>query len=213
MARRTFGRDGSPITIREVTDADDAGLARKPVAFTEPIAGNADDDGNEPGDDTGSDSESGSGAGTDSADEQDSVRVIKQTVFIDPATIGQPAADTGTRTRKPRGPNKPKANAGDTKAVVKTLERVLLGMHKMGAALLSEPELNIDEDEAAALAAAVAQIAAAYNFEAVLSPKVNAVIELATVAAMVYGPKIAIIVKRQKRPMRNVTSINNAGQQ
>ena len=68
----------------------------------------------------------------------------------------------------------------------------------MAAKMLEAPEWEITEDEAAKLGKAVARVNAVYG-GLVVSPKVSAWINLATVAGAIYGPRL-MIPKKEERP-------------
>jgi hypothetical protein len=125
--------------------------------------------------------------------------------FFDPAT------STGTRTRKPRGPNKPKEPKPDKSFITANLEKVLYQMHQMAAKMLAEPLLEIDEDESKLLAEGIEKVANAYNWTTVLSAKQQAALDMAIALGTVYGMRVLTIMKRQRRPMRNVTPIDQTG--
>jgi hypothetical protein len=84
---------------------------------------------------------------------------------------------------------------------------VLLNLHLMGSAMLAEPELIIDSDEAKLLADAIAEVARAYDFTAMLSAKAQAGIDMAIALATVYGGRTLRILARKKRPRASVVNI------
>ena len=66
----------------------------------------------------------------------------------------------------------------------------------MAALLLRMPELVISRDEAAKLAEALRNIAQYYNFAP--DPRVMAWVQLLSVAAVIYGPRIVMAAQRSK---------------
>lgn len=65
--------------------------------------------------------------------------------------------------------------------------------------MLEAPEWEITEDEAAKLGKAVARVNAVYG-GLVVSPKVSAWINLATVAGAIYGPRVLVGVVKKEKP-------------
>jgi hypothetical protein len=194
MARKTFGRTGQSIVV----DDGEAGQSSQFVIVSE---SSADDRADEPiriADD--GDIEPASEADGDG----DGARAGK--TYTDPATATAPK-----RRGRPKGyKNKPKIveNIG---LITANLEKVLFNLHVMGAGLLHEPDLAIDEDEAKLLANAVAQVATAYDFKAVLSQKAQAAIDMSIALATVYGPRVVKIATRpkQRRAATNVVSMSD----
>ena len=65
--------------------------------------------------------------------------------------------------------------------------------------MLEAPEWEITEDEAAKLGKAVARVNAVYG-GLVVSPKVSAWINLATVAGAIYGPRLIVGSLKEVKP-------------
>jgi len=75
----------------------------------------------------------------------------------------------------------------------------------MGAALLSEPTLEITEDEAELLAEAVKEVAKAYDFTQIFNPRVQALIDLGLVVMTVHGPRVVKIYHKHSHRQGSVT--------
>lgn len=71
----------------------------------------------------------------------------------------------------------------------------------MAAAFLKSPELALEKTEADALAGAISEVEKHYSIS--LSPEARAWLGLATVGAMVYGPRAYSIIERRKREKRS----------
>lgn len=189
MARKTFGRDGSTVVVNEGSTV---------------YAVRTDDDINSGGTSTGTVDHVASEVGHPDFEPVPGGQ-FNVTVDDDPNTVGQSYVDPTTinpRTGKPRrkrGPNKSKQGVIPTAVVTANLEKVLVNLHLMGAALLSEPELQIDQDEAALLSGAIAEVATAYNWAAVISPKTQATIDMGIALATVYGKRAMTIYHKHKR--------------
>lgn len=190
MARKTFGRDGATIVVNDGAtvyavrsdDEFDAGKVGVPTVSDasevrttqfEPIADGSDD------------------STTDSDTNE-----TGQPSYVDPTTITTP----GKKPRRKRGPNKPKPSAVTaTPLITANLEKVLLNLHLMGSALLQEPELQLDQDEAKLLADAVTEVATAYNWSAVISPKTQACVDMGIALATVYTKRAITIYHKHTR--------------
>lgn len=72
--------------------------------------------------------------------------------------------------------------------------------------LTGQPVFNLSEDEAKALAKAVAEVSKHYNV--VVNPKTTALIQLVGTAGMIYFPRILHI--RMERAMRKAKPVNPA---
>lgn len=70
----------------------------------------------------------------------------------------------------------------------------------MAAAFLKSPELALEKSEADALAGAISEVEKFYSIS--LSPETRAWLGLATVGAMVYGPRAYTIIQRRKAERR-----------
>jgi hypothetical protein len=210
MARRTFGPAGR---IIEVVESE----VRKPVAFEEPISGSdAEPDRLNDGNDSGN--EAGEGIAfepvgatlrTEPIAEPESR--TESTGYTDPRTATGPRLNKDGTPRKPRGSAKQAGTSENARFVAGYLEKALFSMHVMAAAMLSEPDLCIDEAEAKILADALEKVAVAYNFSTLLSPKAQASIDLTIALVTVYGSRVMKIARKQRRPMRNVTPITQTG--
>lgn len=71
-----------------------------------------------------------------------------------------------------------------------------MSAHMMAATFLKSPELALQQSEADALAGAIAEVEKHYSVS--LSPETRAWLGLATVGAMIYGPRAYLISKRRK---------------
>jgi len=74
----------------------------------------------------------------------------------------------------------------------------------MAATFLKSPELALQQTEADALAGAIAEVEKHYSVS--LSPETRAWLGLATVGAMIYGPRAYIIAQRRKAEKRSPKS-------
>ena len=207
MARKTFGRAGQIIVVPASGDSESISISEAELDG-EPVSIDGDGrveilDSADHGDPSES---SGDFVAVGEPIRTQSIRTDStdaDTGYSDPVNA------TGKRPRKPRGPNKPKqASAENTRVVSVQLEKVLFALHTMAAATLAEPELAIDEDEAKILAEAVEKVANAYNFSAMFSPKTQAGVDLCIALVTVYGHRVMTIARRPRKPMRNVTPIN-----
>lgn len=66
----------------------------------------------------------------------------------------------------------------------------------MAAAIFKSPELMLEKAEADSLAAAISEVEKFYSVT--LSPEARAWLGLTAVAAMIYGPRAWMIMKRRK---------------
>lgn len=119
--------------------------------------------------------------------------------FIDGGT-GEPGTATNhdgkpkRRGRPPGSRNRPREektpeNLGDLKAL-------LLSVHFMGAKMLSAPELELSEEEAAKLSGAITNVAKYYSMT--IDPKKMAIIQLAFCMGGIYGPRIKAMTSKSK---------------
>lgn len=103
------------------------------------------------------------------------------------------------RQRKPRRP-KGAAKKGTDLAVEAWTEKVV-GLHMLAAKLAGTDVLVIDNHQARALTEAVLDVVQHYDLH--VDPKLMAWINLGSIAAMIYTPKImAITVQRAERKKR-----------
>lgn len=189
MARKTFGRNGATIIVNdgatvyaersddgidvvEARSTTDDATSEVRVTDFEPIADGRDD----------------------SATDGDS-NPVGQSKFVDPATI---RLNKDGIPRKKRGRNKP-SGVPVAPIVTANLEKVLLNLHLMGAALLSEPELQIDQDEAKLLSDAIAEVATAYNWSAGISTRTQACIDMGIAVATVYTKRVLTVYHKHTR--------------
>lgn len=86
------------------------------------------------------------------------------------------------------------------KVNINGVEKILLSIHTVMAAMAGEPEFNIEEEEAKRLSAAIAAVGEEYQI--ILDPKTAAWIELGKVCGTIYGPRAINIWMRQKAPAK-----------
>ena len=91
---------------------------------------------------------------------------------------------------------RPRRGAAEAESA-QNLAGILLSLHAMGAVLLKTPELELTEEEAGKLAAAVAHVNELYG-GVVLPEKAAAWINLIMVAGTIYGPRIIVINAKGK---------------
>jgi hypothetical protein len=106
------------------------------------------------------------------------------------------------RGRKPGSKNRPRAES-ETQApsnLAANLEHILLSIHTMGAAFLSCPELELDSQEAEKLARSIRELSKYYPIS--LDVKRMAQIDLAMMAAMIYGTRGVAIYRRLSREQK-----------
>lgn len=192
MVRTTFGPTGKPIQVLDPDTQHDLGEARQATVIDDNTGADVnfrvlvDHSDGDASDETASDlGQTGSGTRT----------------YTDPGTAQ-------TRTRRKRGPNRPKTgtNTGTNSAtssaafVTANLEKVLYNLHKMGAGLLAEPDLEITKDEAAILTEAMKEVMAAYDFTAMLNPRTQAWVDFGIACTAVYGERLMRVIKRPHAP-------------
>lgn len=116
--------------------------------------------------------------------------------IIDGGTDG--GGNTSRRRGRPRGSkNGVRTDTSKTpQNIAENLERLLLSVHLIGSTILHTPELALDETEANKLASAIREVSKHYNV--VMNPKTLALVELSSVAAMIYGTRAVAIYKRVK---------------
>jgi hypothetical protein len=157
----------------------------------------------------------GNGADTERDTERDggSVRVVE----IDPSNLseyiardsaGNGSGDTGTRTRRKRGPNK--RTTGEKKAT-DSVKPFLMLAHQWAAVLLKTPELLLTESEADQLNTAYVSFCE-YHEIPILSAKRMSEINLIAAMCLVYGPRYIAVRNRHReeksaKHARNVTPI------
>jgi hypothetical protein len=180
VVRTTFGPDGKPITIAEYPTPK---LAPKPERRQREVR--AADTG-----ETNQDRRIDAAVGA--VDESSATGAA--TGFVEPETI----AERPKRRGRPAG-SKNKVTAQVAPLIGANLQKILISMHTMGAALLAMPELEIDEDEAKLLADATANLAREYNITAILTPKAQAGIDFGIAVTTVYGTRLLAIYRKGKR--------------
>lgn len=120
---------------------------------------------------------------------------------VNPADLaGDPDTDSGNQKRG-RGRPKGSRNTSGTKQDKETasdLGSILLGLHAMGAAFLKVEELELDEEEATKLGAAINRVNKLYG-EIVLSPEQRAWLGLVMCCGTIYGPRFMAYRMRQKK--------------
>lgn len=129
---------------------------------------------------------------------------------LNPLDIGtnsgtvEPATPRRRRGRPPGSTNRPKDGTQESTATnlgtaaLESLEALLIGVHFMGAKLLQAPEIELDESEAKKLSDALKNVAKQY--QTVVDPKKLALIQLSTVAAGIYVPRVIVLFKGRKKP-------------
>lgn len=116
---------------------------------------------------------------------------------------GSSGSDAGSAVPKRRGRKPGSTNKGKGAALdLAGLTNIIAGFHTLLAAVTRAEELAIDEEEAAALAKASANVARHYNVE--VAAKTTDWINLAIVAGGVYAPRVMAIRMRMgsERPAR-----------
>lgn len=206
MARATFGPTGRKIVI------DDNPLNK--------VGGEIGNDAATDSTDSGANGNAESIAGSEHREDSgetgnDFVEVgetVRSSEYIEPGTVAEqprPKLRKDGTPRKQRGPNKSKQQSSTTQESTNVLSvnltKILLSMHTMGAALLSEPDLNITEDEAELIAEAVKEVAKAYDFTQIFNPRVQALIDLGIIVMTVHGPRVVKIYHRHNRQPGTVT--------
>jgi len=139
---------------------------------------------------------------------QELPRVAQFSDYASPGDIfdaGTDRATGGFAQPKRRGRPLGSKNRNDTPAktpqnIAENLERLLLSVHLMGAAALASPELELEESEAKKLASAIREVSKFYPVT--LDPKRLALLELGTVAMMVYGTRGVAIYRRVKTEVK-----------
>lgn len=158
----------------------------------------------------------GNGADTERDTERDGggVRVVE----IDPSNLseyiardsaGNGSGDTGTRTRRKRGPNK--RTTGEKKAA-DSVKPFLMMAHTWAAVFLKTPELELAESEAEQLNAAYANFCE-YHEIPIFTAKRMSEINMVAALLLVYGPRFVAVRARHKEERKEaqakkVISIN-----
>lgn len=191
MARKTFGRDGQSIT----TDSGTIESTGKPQS-SDVI----------PGTDEHDRIAAGEPDGTEGKTELDFEPIGEPLTTADsePATTDPTTAERTKRKYTRRGTSsassgKPTGGKASQAVLTANLEKLLMMGHSFASAMLKEPSLAIEKDEAEMLSEALKEVATAYDFKAILSPKTQALVDLALVAGTIYGPRLMLIAKQSKK--------------
>lgn len=117
---------------------------------------------------------------------------------VDPITAGGTrSSGTGRKRGRPAGSkNGERKTQTPTKNNLTALENILLSVHFGVSALLSTPELDINEDEAKKFAGSLARISNLYDDR--INPKAVAWVDLIAVLGAIYGPRMIAIHARMK---------------
>src|ERR1700733_92075 len=195
MARKTFGRSGQTIVIDDSFVSPFGGEIRDDERPGPIDSGTNGDIKNTPGDDNRQDSGE---IGSNFVETGETVRVSERgSEYVQPANVVEPKPKRKWARRKPK-PD-PAAQAASANVLSVNLEKILFSMHTMGAALLAEPDLEIDKDEAALPAEALKEVALAYDFTQIFNPRVQALIDLGLVVMTVHGPRVVKIYHKHQR--------------
>lgn len=129
---------------------------------------------------------------------------------VDPASLGgndsgdapSGAGTNGDAPKRKRGRPAGSRNAGGnakqkTSLDISGIEKMLLGIHTMGAIFLAAPELALSEAEAHEVAKATVNVAQYYDLTA--DPKTLAWVNFGFVMAGIYGSKAFVIYARKKK--------------
>jgi len=121
---------------------------------------------------------------------------------VEPASLPQPGESASTRKPRKdagvkRGPRK--RSASETESA-QDLTLILLSTHAMLAALTKVEEIEIGQDEAERLGAAIARVQALYT-DKILPEKVLAWGQLIMVAGSIYGPRI-VASRLKSKPIK-----------
>lgn len=110
--------------------------------------------------------------------------------------------ETETETgRTRRKPGRPKGSGAQEKNVhlkldAKLFATQLQGAHQLAALVLKNPGWALTDDESQSLAVAMLDVSKQYEFN--INPRVVAWLKLATVSAMIYGPRVAFLMPAKK---------------
>ena len=121
----------------------------------------------------------------------------------------------GRTLRGKRGPGRPRNSEKEASIRLEKigLTDLLYSLHLMGANILNAPTLELDQEESKKLADAVQKVAGFYAVA--FDPKKVAIVELAAVCGMIYGPRImAWRIERKKKsaPAPRVTEMPRPAQ-
>lgn len=190
-----------------IIDGDDAGFDR-PY-----IAPNRSDSGTGSTPDTANGNENGPGRTQNLSQPTDHGFETLTPFDIGTGSGNEPPTARPRKRGRPRGStNTPKSDAQATAttqnlggAALESLEALLLGVHFMGAKLLQEPSIELDEGEAKKFSDALKNVAKQY--QTVVDPKKLALIQLSTVMAGIYVPRILTLYKGSSKGPARVINI------
>lgn len=94
------------------------------------------------------------------------------------------------------GPSRSSGKKADNQASVEALTRILTIIHVGIAGVTKTPEMKLEDDEAESLAGATSNVLAEFDIRP--DPKIEAIVGLVTVSALIYGPRIYLITERKK---------------
>jgi len=115
-----------------------------------------------------------------------------------PAANIEPENETTSETVKKRKPRAAKTSTAKSEKVdAAGFARQLVGVHAIIASVTGNPIWQINDNEAAQLAASIEGIAAQYDLE--VNPKIAATLNFAFVAATIYGPRIYLMREMAKQ--------------
>ena len=137
-------------------------------------------------------------AGNDSGDDND----------FGGADSGKRVDALGRDNTRKRGPAPGSARKTQTSTVT-LIERLLIGIHTMGAAALKSPHWELSQSEANELAKAAANVQAQYDIA--LDAKTEAWLGLATVAGAMYAPRVMVswhLAKENAKRVREARQAN-----
>jgi hypothetical protein len=154
----------------------------------------------------------GNDGGTDGTDQHVNGVPVGTYTGAGAAPAAAAAAPAGAGAAAPRRPHRSTAapdtagaakvtNKNDVKARVQGLEKLLLSIHTMGAALTHIPELVIDQNEARGIAEAAGEVLKFYP-DWDIPDKTIAWVNLAGTIGIVYGSRGIAIYNRLNRERR-----------
>lgn len=150
----------------------------------------------------------GTGTGIEGDDEGTGTG-IEAGDFIDPtegqSSSGEQLGAAGDEPAPKRGRGRPpgsktrngKAKAEKIPTSLDGIEGILLSLHTMGATFAKVPELNLTDEEAKKLSAAIERVASLYDFGA--SEKTLAWVNLAMCVGGIYGTRVFAYSMRTKQ--------------
>lgn len=205
MARKTFGRSGETIVIDEPENRSVVQLINGQHFDDNNVA--IDGGGTYNGTELAFESV-GDGTVTGVAESDTGTDTSTESGYTDPATATAPR--TKRKWTRRSGITKDGERKKVSQFLTTNLTSLLESLHSMGAALLNEPELNIDKDEAQLLNDALVKMATEYGFGAIISPKTQASIDMCIALGTVYGPRAMSIYRKHGKKQRPVAVMPNA---